>query len=338
MADGAYPALERLLKSANPREQLALRRELGAPISLNELRQGYLTNPFLQLTQEEAERLGAESGPLAALIAARHAAQSFVSPRYVVFCMPKSGSSFVRWALREALQLPDESLTGFGSAALNSYFGMNGREQELDELAVIRAVLRSPGGFVAQHHTRYTQFLALQMAAYRLRPIVTIRNVLDSLVSFDDMMLQWRAGLLPEEAWTTDPYALPQDYVQREPVERYDLLAHTLGLWQIQFLLSWKRCMRQNLVRPLFIRYEVDVLDPERFVATLTRELGLTEPQCARLQASAAKPDQTRSRLNVGRAGRGREKVADKTRRFLRTYAETFGEEFAARELDELLG
>src|SRR5262249_35279753 len=163
------------------------------------------------------------------LIAARHQAMRPQARRYVVCSMPKSGSSFLKAALEVALPLPAVSLTSFGNTELSSLFGMNAREQELDELALVKAALLNPHGFVAQHHTRYTPYLSLQMRAYGLTPIVTTRNIPDALVSFDDMMLAWRAEAGPE-GWLGDtPFALPRGYADLAPEARIALLARSLG-------------------------------------------------------------------------------------------------------------
>ena len=115
-------------------------------------------------------------------------------------------------------------------------------------------------GRPSARHTRYTEYLARQIRAYGLTPIVTIRNVLDTIVSFDDMMLVARGNSDPDLAWMADtPFALPLNYAELTPDARYRLLAHSLGVWQIQFHLSWTRCRRQTLVSPIVIRYETDI-------------------------------------------------------------------------------
>jgi hypothetical protein len=167
-------ALDQLLRRALPDRKDKLRLALrGAENYVDALGSIYFQNPFFQLTDDEAKTLRAGIGvddPLAGLVAARHKAMWPWAGRYVVCCMPKSGSSFLKVALETALELPAVSLTSFGNGQLSSHFGMNQREQELDELAIVKIALLSPKGFVAQHHTRYTQYLGLQMRAYGLRP------------------------------------------------------------------------------------------------------------------------------------------------------------------------
>jgi hypothetical protein len=339
-SEGPSASLDRLLRSASPDEQRQLREPLGQGAdAVSALGSLFFQNPFFQLTDAEAEILRGGIGPtpLASLITARHQAMRPSRSRYVVFCMPKSGSTFLKKALIEALQLPPVSLTSFGNTQLSSLFGMNSREQEFDELALVKAALMEPHGFVAQHHTRYTPYLALQMRAYGLTPIVSVRNIPDALVSFDDMMLAWRAEAGQEEVWTSDsPFALPRDYTERSSDARIRVLAASLGVWLIQFHLSWLRGVRQAICAPLIIRYEQDVLDPTRLVARLTEALELTDLQTARLRAFVERP--TQSRFNVGKSGRGRERVPDDIRAFLTDYARNFADEIPQDDIAYLLG
>jgi hypothetical protein len=215
---------------------------------------------------------------------------------------------------------------------------MNSREQELDELAIVKSALLAPLGFVAQHHTRYTTYLGLQMVAYGLTPIVTLRNIPDALVSFDDMMMSWRTGE-GRGTWTSDtPFAIPLNYAELAPDVRIRLIAQSLGIWLIQFHLSWLRAAKQGVVSPLVIRYEEDILHPERLVARLSDALKLDEQEIGRLRAFAERPDPERARLNVGKAGRGRERVPDDVRAFLTGHAQLFAGEIPADDVAYLLG
>jgi hypothetical protein len=338
----AEEALAQLLRTALPDKHDPLREALRQSKGyVNTLGSAYFQNPFYPLTEDEAQALRAGIGtdaPLAGLVAARHQAMRPAPRRYVICCMPKSGSSFLRTALQRALDLPAPLLTGFGNTEVSSMFGLNPREQEFDELALVKAALLAPQGFVAQHHTRYTQYLGLQMVAYGLTPIVTLRNIPDALVSFDDMMLAWRTGAGPN-AWTEDsPFALPRGYIGLPPDARIRLIARSLGVWLIQFHLSWLRGARQGFVSPLVIRYEEDILDPARLVVRLSEALKLDDAQTERLRAFAERPDRERSRLNVGKAGRGRERMPDDVMELLRDYAACFADEIPAGDVAQLLG
>jgi hypothetical protein len=332
-------AMEVLSRSPIPEEQVLVRdvlRQEGETYPYR-LLTFYLNNPFLRLAEDEVDAIRRIARPemLGDLVALRDAATRSRAPKYAVFCMPKSGSSFIQSALQHSLQLPFVSLTSFTNPGASSAFGMNGREQELDELAVMKAVLQNPAGFVAQHHTRCTLYLASQMQLFGIRPIVTIRNILDCIVSFDDMMLQWRAD---QGDVRLDPqFALPLDYERRPPEARYTLLAHGFGIWLINFYLSWRRGIRQGSADPLLIRYEDDVLEPDRLIEVLSRHLDLDPVQRARLGAFVERPDRERARLNVGRKGRGEALLPEHLKAFLADHVAMFADELTAGEIRYLV-
>jgi hypothetical protein len=299
----------------------------------------YLSNPVLRLDEGEVSAIRgvAQSTMLGDLVALRNAAAVSSAPRYAVFCMPKSGSSFIKSALQFSLQLPFVSLTGFTPPAGASMFGMNPREQEIDDLAVLKAAFQYPAGFVAQHHTRCSPYLGRQMEFFGIRPIVTIRNILDCIVSFDDMMRQWRGNGGPKH-WMFDPqFALPLDYERRDAEDRYTVLTHSLGIWLINFYLSWRRGARHGLVKPIVIRYEEEVLAPDRLLQVLTRNFDFDAAQSARLTAFVASPDKKRARLNVGRKGRGEEMLPEHLKAFLASYVALFRGEFSEDEIRYLV-
>jgi hypothetical protein len=292
-------------------------------------------NPFLRLSEEETRALSTsiDRQPLDDLILARAYAANTPGRRPVVFCMPKSGSSYVQSALQHALGDPFVSLTGFGSNAIASHFGMNSREQEIDELALVKSILSHPAGFVAQHHTRFSIYLGLQIQMFDLKPIVTLRNIFDCIVSFDDMMMEWRK-VERRVPWSADSqFSLPLGYSSLEPGRRYQLLAASLGVWLVNFFLSWKRGETENFAKPLVLQYERDVLNKDRFVEVLADAVAMTSEQKDRLIAYAAQPDRERARLNVGVAGRGRELIPTATKDFLRDYAGGFSDEITAEDM-----
>jgi hypothetical protein len=173
------------------------------------------------------------------------------------------------------------------------------------------------------------------MKLYGIQPIVTVRNILDCIVSFDEMMLAWRKGK-GEQAWTADAqFALPSDYPELEPEARYTILAHAFGTWLINFYLSWKRAESQG-AEPLIIRYEDYVLDKDRLIELLAGHLKMAPEQKERLAAYVREPDQRSARLNVGRRGRGAEKVGEPIRLFLGDYARLFRADLTEDEITYL--
>jgi hypothetical protein len=299
--------------------------------------EAYLRNPFLKLTEQESVEAGTKLRPMAIgqMIAVRDAVTRTTAPRYALLGMPKSGSSFLSSALQHTFELPMAMLTSFGAGGVSSLLGMNSREQEIDELAVIKSILLSSQGFVAQHHTRYSQYLGLQLKLYGLSPLISVRNALDCIVSFDDMM----TSRSPEsQHWVYDAqFALPTGYNALSDEARYTILAHSFGVWLINFFLSWKRGVEQAIVSPLIIKYEEHVLNSEALVEHLNGRIPMTSKQIERLRAYANQPDRARSRMNVGARGRGAEKVPEHLQQFLADYAGLFEGDLTREEIQYLV-
>jgi hypothetical protein len=336
--DLRWEAKRALFQSVDPEVHRRAREILGRDNDfLLRVSAAYLQNPFLRLTEEESAQAPATMQPPAVgqLVAARDAATRSTAPRHVVCCMPKSGSSFLASALQHAVELPRVSLTSFGSGGASSAFGMNSREQELDEMAVTKSVLTCSQGFVAQHHTRYSQYLALQMKLYGLSPLVTMRNALDCIVSFDDMVI---ARGPDAQHWVSDAqFAFPAGYSRLSEDIRYTILTHSFGVWLINFYLSWKRGQQQAIVSPLMIKYEDHVLNPEALVEHLNSRIPMTGEQIDRLRTYAKQPDPTRSRLNVGTRGRGEQKLPEHLKQFLLDYAGLFASELTPEDIRYLI-
>ncbi|MDQ0454299.1 hypothetical protein [Rhizobium paknamense] len=266
-------------------------------------------NPFFLPTMDadSAERLKITLAQLAELtFRARLTASRASQPNILVACAPKSASTFITAALIDALKLLPASLaTPTLSPFSSSMLGANLRSQETDELALLRHGLNGLG-YVAQHHIRCTPYLAHQMALYNIRPIVTIRNFFDTLVSLDDMYLQWHAG---NRAIPTNFFddGLPAHYAQMPFEERLDMLVSAQAVWYAQFLLSWQMCEKINLVKPLWVSYETDFLgDKAALAARIATFIGGNQGDAEKIAAALVdKRDGDRKRINRGVAGRG---------------------------------
>lgn len=334
--DRRLALLRALAYAGLPAQQDDVRTRLGRSLTADELLAVYLDNPFLRVRPEELEALEASypGEPLPALVRLREAARRASAPRMAVFCMPKSGSSFVQSALRAALELPLVSLTSMTSPRQSSLFGMNSREQELDELAVMRNIFNRPSGFVAQHHTRCSVFLALQLQEYGITPILTLRSLFDCIVSFDDMVMADPSADRTRPWYYDSPFALPRGYrTTPDAATRYGILAASLGPWLVNFALSWRRCEAAGVVAPIRLHYDQDIRDPDRFAARLTQALGLTAEQSRRLAAYARDPDLEESRFNQGVSGRGRRLLPKALQNRLEDYVSAFAGELSGADL-----
>jgi hypothetical protein len=243
-----------------------------------------------------------------AKLTAKHAVQ----PNILVACAPKSASTFLHAALSKAMQLPNACLftatLGWGSAAA---LGANLREQEPDELSLIRNGLNGKG-YVAQHHARCSPYLSRLLTCYNVQPIVTHRNLLDTVVSMDDMVLEWRANPASRQyGFFSD--GMPAAFERMERADRLMILAQRWAPWLTQFYVTWKKCERNGLIKPLWVSYENDFLGDKQVLATRIADfVGHDNVDLAELQAALEdKSDGKAKRINKGVAGRGRDLPVD---------------------------
>lgn len=161
--------------------------------------------------------------------------------RVLIACMPKSGSTFLTRTLAE--------LPGLRRVALVPVYDR--REQELCETTLStqiresRALRRAwrqttptdaprPGGFVAQHHVKYSAATADLITRYNLRPVVLVRPLFDVVMSLHDHIKN--TSPLMSMAHVTDEM---RDWPQ-EDLCRF--IAEMILPWYVSFFQSWQSC------------------------------------------------------------------------------------------------
>ena len=284
-------------------------------------------NPFCipNISDENAKQMAISVHQFAELVMrGRITCHHSKQPNILVACAPKSASTFIWASLTRAAGLPGVSLTAATmTPQSSSQLGMNLREQETDELALIRNGINGIG-YVAQHHIRCTPYLCRQMNLYRIKPIVTYRNYFDTLVSLDDMFLDWR----PAEGATDNHFfddGLPANYVHMDREDRLHMLADRSTVFFIQFYLTWKKCEAMGLVEPLWVSYETDFHGDKAVLARRIADfVGTDHIDADKLaaQLGETKPDKA-VRLNKGKVGRGADipqSVRDKVHAIFRPY------------------
>jgi hypothetical protein len=244
----------------------------------------------------------------------------------LVACAPKSASTFIQDALQKGLGLPAGGLfTATYDAASGSALGANLMEQEPDELALIRFGLNERG-YVAQHHSRCSPYTARLLSFYNVQPIITHRNILDTIVSMDDMVMDWRRSAKGSDGnYFND--AMPANYALLGLEDRLMILAQRWTPWLVQFYVTWKKCERMGLIKPLWISYEKDFLGDKLVLANrVAAFVGAEFADPAKLaEAFEDKSGGAKLRLNKGVAGRGKdapEAVRDQVRLIARYYRE----------------
>lgn len=267
--------------------------------------------PFYVPTMDDgsAGRLALSLSQLTELVLrTRLTASRARQPNVLLACAPKSASTFIAAALCRAMEVNQVSLAlPTYTPPSSSVLGANLRNQETDELALMRHGLNGIG-YVAQHHVRCTPYLCRQIELYNIRPIVTIRNYFDTLMSLDDMFLGWRQVKKSGNPHYFDD-GLPTNYASMDPVDRYHVLVDANCIWYVQFLLNWRKCEAAGLVKPLWVSYEKDFLSDKAGLGQRIAEFvghEFVNPERI-VESFGDTSDGKRLRLNKGVSGRGSE-------------------------------
>lgn len=304
------------IMSFPPEDALAIAAVLGA------------TNPFYlpNIPDEHFERLRVTKEQfLNALMRTRMTLQRSDNMNILVACMPKTASTFTQAALKNAFTLGTANL--FAAALNSSGLGSNLMEQEPDEVALILAGLRG-NGYVAQHHMRMSPYVGEMLNRYNVRPIVLYRNILDILVSIDDMILRDRKKM-GDNVMHFSNDSLPKNFHLLDRDERLTILAIMKVWWLIQFYVSWQKFAYLGFTKPLWVSYEKDFLgDKKMLVTRIIAHLGQQDKVNPNkvLEAFLDKSGADEKRINIGVAGRGAD-VPDKVKEIVKIAAGAFSDE-----------
>ena len=262
----------------------------------------------------------------------RSKAKKDESKKIIVFCQPKSGSTFLTNLIAKTLNLSVQNLNTFAYFPTN--FGINGREQELCELSLIKSIFRASktGGFIAQHHTRANLYLIKEINYYNLKTIILTRNVFDSLVSKDDFIVE-KHQHAKEKNYSNlkinGAEIIPQNYIELSSEDRLDFLTKSYGIWYVQFYLSWKRLSEKIKNSVCWINYENSILNKKNFEKNISKYLNLNDVELFELSKTFDNPESIFTRFNKGKSGRGN-RINTESKKFLKDYASSF------KELDEI--
>lgn len=238
--------------------------------------------------------------------------------KVAICCMPKSGSTYF---LSSLARLEGEKFkiaylqTPYGNP---SFVGSLTREHEIDELALM--ILEMQGGnWVSHMHTKSCLYTERMFEAHNIRPILTVRNIFDCIVSMDDMLMAQDVEGFPM-------IRLPKSYFETSEQERLSFLCRYVGPWYIDFIVSWSRTKLDHLR----LNYEDDVLGFDEKTASKLREfLGLQSLPIEAFHEAFDLKDKKRqsmARLNKGVSGRG-ENIPQEDRDYIRKLATIYENE-----------
>lgn len=174
--------------------------------------------------------------------------------RVLVACMPKSGSTYLSGAIA--------ALPGFIRAHLVPGYGR--REQELcvEKLIEYDKIMGGCGGYVAQHHVRYSEVTRSYLKRFGVRPIILVRNIFDVVASLVDHH-SLESSVYPAA------YA-PNDIAVHSFDEQARFVTQMAIPWYFNFYASWQECPDKILVT-----YEEFISRPESIMRKICDHLGL---------------------------------------------------------------
>ena len=272
------------------------------------------------------------------LLQAQEVAKSVASQSINIYvaAMPKSGSSFLASALSSALDIPSRHLTT--SHPNPSAVEMNGREQEIDELALVKRVLDGTG-LVAQHHTKSTAYMMQLLSSYNVGSIVTFRNIFDAIISYDEML---KTGSWSHPS-NQGALKIPVNYSELSFDERIEVISSNYAIWCIDFYLSWKR-VEQAGFKFLWVDYDQYLSrssgDKSKLCELLIPFLKPNPAQEKKIYDVIVGEDiaVSSSRLRKGVSGEGLDKVPLEIKRRLINYAEKYNKELELSDMKVIFG
>lgn len=224
----------------------------------------------------------------------------------MIAAMPKSGSTFLRTALRNA--------TGFRRADL-TYAWERGEQ----DLYLPRMVDNQRHSSVVRHHVRMTAPNAELLKAFHIRPVLLVRNLYDVVVSTRDHLVREGVRNFPSL------YATERFYKMDEGEQLDFLIAYALP-WYVQFYAGWHEGWRKQELDMLWLRYEDLVEDWAAGVQRVLEYHGIeTSPQHIEHAVHSAYGDEkVVLRLNRGVTGQGESRLTESQRRKIRLLLEFF--------------
>jgi hypothetical protein len=290
-------------------------------LKMDLLAQAATINPFsvprlpqnVQATAIFPVQAWAKSIAMARMVAANHQ-----TTRILVASAPKT---FLVAALQRAYKLSRVSLTMLSTESYGHIqFGGRLRDHDVDELTLLTTSYL-PNGYVAHHHMIATPFLGEQVKLYGITPIVTKRNLFDTLVSYEEHIMRQRGKThyLPYLHW-----GFPETWFEMEFDDRLDYLLDSQLPWYTRYYASWRLAEQEGHIDPLWIDYEEDVLGSKQALARkLAERIEGSEASIRTVANELSLGGSSSEQFNKGVAGRGA-KIAGKNRRKIEDFVRRF--------------
>ena len=228
-----------------------------------------------------------------------------MAPKPIVFiaAATRSGSTHIKNCF---------ALSGWRPVSMHVAFdGHNNEEHMIDPR--LATVLFPQGDFVIQQHVRAIGRNAPILAEFDIRPIVTYRNLSDSVVSLVDST-EKDFALGRGKGYTHVPIHLP-DWTRMSLNDKLWWTIYNMVPWWCSFLLSWK----ESGLDCLFVDCDTFFADQVMGLRKMFDHVGVRPPDTLS-QISSLR----RGKLNVGVSGRG-ERLSGGMHKVIRHQASLYG-------------
>jgi hypothetical protein len=202
----------------------------------------------------------------------------------LVASQPKSGSTFFCTALA--------NITGFHGSVLVPDW--NRREQEIDAALIEKYKCSAHCGYIAHNHVRNSEATAKLVQRFDFEPIVMLRNLFDVVASLRDHIRKESIDM--SMAFITEQQRdLPDDELDY-------VIARLILPWYMNFYISWR-----NHRSAWVLAYEQMIVDPAQTLLDACTALRLGNYTREQAEAAVSSARGASTRLNVGKAGRGKQ-------------------------------
>ncbi|MCA9024523.1 MAG: sulfotransferase domain-containing protein [Planctomycetaceae bacterium] len=208
------------------------------------------------------------------------------SSHVLIACFPKSGSTYLCKVLAD---LTGMQRTNFMQARTHGWYV----EQDLYE-PTLKALRRSPA--IVHQHLKGTPPNLFLLAEYKVRPLILVRNIADTLLSLHDH--------LDREGPAVPTGYVPRHYFDLDFDSRLMSLIRMHLPWYFNFLAAWQDATSE--IDQKWLSYEQLFADRVGTVRDVCEYFGIAATELE-IQSSLDRldADANATRKNIGKAGRG---------------------------------
>lgn len=199
-----------------------------------------------------------------------------------IACFPKSGSTYLAILLSK--------VTGF--KILNAMQFAKHNEQDIYKVKLRKFLSVNS---VTQQHARGTENNVGLLIKYNIKPIILVRNIFDTLISYYDHL-------------ENEDYRVPMGFVHKEYFnmarqEKLDFLIKVHLPWYFNFLMSWREASKD--INTLWITYDQLFTDQTNTIQKILKFYKLSRSNND-IKSAIATIKKRKTRFNIGISGRGK--------------------------------